>query len=580
MTKPTIALALIILVFAAGCGRDEPSDSAFDTDIIVVGAGPAGLAAALEVVAGGATVRIVEMNSVGGGHGAMAGGFALVGTPLQEKRGIQDSPELAYADWMAYGETNDPDWTRRYAERSRADVYEWLTALGVEFRLIIPTPDASVPRFHFTQGTSINVVVPMMRAALHNPRIEFDFNQKAESLIIDGDRITGVQTRDQRTGRTQRLSARAIVLATGGFQGDLDRVRAAWGTAAPFPERMLIGGSRFALGSGHDLVADAGGVFALLDRQVVFPNGVPDPRAPDRALIVRASGAIWVNARGERFTNEEALEKEVVESILSQSPASYWMIFDHKGRRKTSVRDALWLNRETIDREIINNPELTAKADTLAELAQQTGLPAEALMRTVTDFNHAIDIGEDSQFGRFKPGEKIRAVKIMQPPFYALKLYPVARKNMGGVRIDHSGHVLDSRGTSIAGLFAAGELTGMVGINGSHAITGTFLGPAVFTGRIAGQGALASLGLDAGEPVPGAPDDQPASVLPLAGTPQMLEPLLTGDRPGYWHFTKAHQLVLERGDECGTCHTTKFPMAPVTDRATELARLEVCTNCH
>ena len=324
MTKLAIKLALIFLMFAAGCGRDEPSGFTADADMIVVGAGPAGLAAALEAAAGGATVRIVEMNSVGGGHGAMAGGFALVGTPLQEKRGIVDSPELAYADWMAYGETNDPDWTRRYAERSRADVYEWLTALGVEFRLIIPTPDASVPRFHFTQGTSINVVVPMMRAALHNPRIEFDFNHKAESLIIDDGRITGVQTRGQRTGHTQQLSARAIVLATGGFQGDLDRVRAAWGGAAPFPKRMLVGGSRFAVGSGHDLASDAGGVFAMLEKQVVFPNGVPDPRAPDRALIVRASGAIWVNGRVWFHGN-------VFDGILYDQPRTY-------GARKSLVK--------------------------------------------------------------------------------------------------------------------------------------------------------------------------------------------------------------------------------------------------
>ena len=118
-------------------------------------------------------------------------------------------------------------------ERSGRDVYDWLTALGVEFRLIIPTPDASVPRFHFTAGRSVHVAVPMLRAALNDSRVEIRFNSRAVSPLEQDDRIIGLAIRDERTGTTEKLHVRAVVLATGGFQGDLDRVRAAWSDKRP-----------------------------------------------------------------------------------------------------------------------------------------------------------------------------------------------------------------------------------------------------------------------------------------------------------------------------------------------------------
>jgi len=155
-----VAWALIGALALAGC---EPAPPAIDADVLVIGAGIAGLSAALEASEAEASVTLVEINSVGGGHAVKAGGLFMVDTPLQNEKGVEDSVTLAVADMLAWGEDADAKWVRRYAAASRPEVYDWLTGLGVEFALLMPAPgETSVPRFHFTRGTSVNVVVPMM----------------------------------------------------------------------------------------------------------------------------------------------------------------------------------------------------------------------------------------------------------------------------------------------------------------------------------------------------------------------------------------------------------------------------------
>ena len=173
MTKRFLALC------AAGLlGSCTQTPVTRDADVIVVGAGIAGLSAALEAADNGARVLLLEVNSVGGGHAVKAGGFALVDTALQRSRGIQDSPQLAVADWIAYGVDPDPLWTNRYAEASSEKVYDWLTEHGVEFRMLLPTPQDSVPRFHFTRGAAVNAVVPLLRSMLYDPNITFRWNTR------------------------------------------------------------------------------------------------------------------------------------------------------------------------------------------------------------------------------------------------------------------------------------------------------------------------------------------------------------------------------------------------------------------
>ncbi len=544
--RPYAWLAWFIAVaIIAGCSKSAPVR---DADIIVIGAGIAGLSAALEAADAGAQVIVIDVNSVAGGHAMMAGGMFLVGTPLQEAKGIHDSPELAFADIMKWGEDADADWVRRYVEQSRSEVYDWLTGMGVEFRMLIPAPgETSVPRFHFGRGGASTIVTPMMRKAFARKSLRFIFNVRATGLHRTGRGLWRVGTRNVRTGTGGALTASAVIVATGGFENDLDRVRAHWLRAVEPPGKLLLGAGHFAQGSGLDIARQAGARVTRLDHQTIFVTGLPDPRDTTgrHGLLAQNPAAIFVDVGGHRFVNESASRKVQETTVLGLPGQSYWMIFDSAGLRSLRVRGAPWLNQHTLTTEILDNPVLVTKADSVEALAQRAGLPPEALVQTVQRFNAMVETGADDDFGRFGAGQPGAVpAPLGQPPFFAMRLYPMTRKSMGGLKIDDDTRVMDTSGAPIPGLFAAGEVTGVAGINGSYGGSGTFLGPSVLLGRIAGRSAVALAQVEAAKSrivvTADLPAASPADSGPLAA-------LVRKSRPGYWHFEAAHSLVLERG---------------------------------
>jgi succinate dehydrogenase/fumarate reductase flavoprotein subunit len=562
-----------------------------DADVIVIGAGIAGIAAALEAAANGAHVLVVEASSVPGGHAIMAGGFSLVGTPLQERKGFTDTPEIAYRDLMAWGEDADPYWVRYYVENSRVEVYDWLTSLGVKFVVVLDTPEDTVPRFHFTRGAAVNAMLPMLRAALKNDRIEFLNSNVATALIRSRDRVTGVNVRNTRTGQTRILHAQALILATGGFQSNLDMVRANWGNhqsdQVSEPAQLLIGSGQNATGSGIDLGKAVGADLTRMDHQVTFVSGLGDPRNPGHGLLTQNTAAIWVNADGHRFISESVNSKAAKAAVLTQSPQTHWLIFDVEGRRQLRIRGAVWLNPTTITREILDNPVVGHKSGTIAELADATGLPAANLSTTIDRYNSFVAAGEDLDFQRFNANTSSGSeTAIRQPPFYALQLFPMTRKSMGGLAIDRLARVVDGNKQPIAGLYAAGELTGVAGINGSHGGAGTFLGPSIVIGKIAGRSATEFAGIESPHSAagpPSQPDDSPAGPESKTGAlldADQLRILLSQQREGYWHFERSHTAVLERDYRCDHCHSSDWPTGPASTAIQRLLQLDSCTECH
>ena len=569
----------------AGCTRPLP-----DADVIVIGSGIAGLSAALEAGAAGQRVLVIDANSVGGGHAVKAGGFALVGTPLQAQKGYRDNPEIAARDLLAWGEDADPDWVNRYVTASRTEVHDWLVGFGVRWSFILATPEHSVPRFHFASGSALNVVVPLMRAAFSRTNITFRWNTEAVSLIRSNGTVHGVQVRNLRTGTTSDLTAPAIIIATGGWQNDLGFVRSEWRNDVPPPQRLYAGAGQFATGSGIRLGTAIGAATTRMDHQVTFTNGLPDPRDPagQRALLSQNPSAIWVNSSGNRFISETAPGKDADEAVLKQAPATHWLVFDADGLRTLRIRDAVWLgNPEGL--APLTDAGLIRRADSIPALAIAAGLPADSLQATVLRWNAAIAAGTDTDFDRFSPGKPDRTTrKLHKPPYYAMQLFPMTRKSMGGLAIDADTRVLDLNGQPIPGLYAVGEVTGVAGINGSYGGEGTFLGPSVFLGRVAGQ-ALSRRGGSS-------PSREPERISPpakvqisadpayrarvISVTPEVLPLLLAAERPGYWHFESAHRIVLERGLDCTACHTPDWPTHAANPGAQQQLQLNACATCH
>ena len=582
--KSVLAVVLALTTSSACQPETQP-------DVIVVGAGISGLSAALEAERGGARVEVIDMGSVFGGHAVMAhGGLAIVGTPIQEAAGIEDSVELAYSDFLNWGEDPDPDWVRYYVEHSREEIYDWLQELGVRFEDLMFHPGNSVMRFHNIEGRGLGLVKPIYLATLKSGDVGFRWNTRVDDLIIEGGNVVGVRGTNARSGESIELRANGVVIATGGFQSNLEKVRELWNKDMPFPERILAGSGWNSQGYGLELAEKAGAEFHRLDHQWNYVTGLPDPRYEEgiRGVNALAYDAIYVNMSGERFVNECLSAKYTLPALLEQPTGSYWAVFDEEGKKDFMITGSGW-SRERIDQLVFRDEAITKIADTIEGLAKATGLPEDALGRTVTRFNQMVKQQKDKDFDRLAPDNdpRCRDLKALEvPPFYAIHLYPLARKSMGGIAVDTAARVLDTEGHVIPSLYAAGEASGLAGINGKAGLEGTFLGPSIVTGQMAGRTAAAELGASHRAAPSAPPQETPREMeFTSADSAQCtkchdLEALVPAERPGYLHFELVHGVVLEQKAECVQCHGELFPYREDRHRTSPIRKVAVCGNCH
>ncbi|MDP6444505.1 MAG: FAD-dependent oxidoreductase, partial [Pirellulaceae bacterium] len=234
-------------------------------DVVIVGAGVSGLSAALELGRAGVDVLVVDMSSVFGGHAVMSqGGLSIVDSPLQRSLGLEDSPDLAYGDFIRWGEDANEPWVRYYVDHSRVDIYDWLVELGVEFSSVERAPGNSVDRFHQPAGRGIGLVTPIYKACLELDNVRFRWNHQAVRLAPHGDQLE-VTSRDLRAGDESTVIANDVILATGGFQSNLEMVRQYWPQELRFPKKILAGSGRNSVGHGHRLAAQLGGKLDKMD---------------------------------------------------------------------------------------------------------------------------------------------------------------------------------------------------------------------------------------------------------------------------------------------------------------------------
>jgi len=561
--------------------------------LIVVGAGISGLSAALEAARAGLQVTVVELNTVPGGHAVISsGGLSLIGTPLQAQNQVVDTPELAERDFLRWGEDANAEWVRYYVRHSKTEIHDWMTALGTGFVAVsFNGAGNSVPRFHSPSQQGLGLVIPVYREILRQGNVTFLFGHRATGLRVTGGRVTGVTMENLREGKTVTLDGGAVLLSTGGFGANLDLVRASWPKSIPLPERVLAGGGFFAGGSGMDLAKQAGGASGWLDHQWNYASGLPDPFDPtgQRGFFTAAFGAIWVNGQGKRFVLEQHEPKVTIPEIAKQKPARFWAILDAEGRKSFRIVHAGFA-QDRLD-EVLNYPGLIAKGDSLNQLAEAASLPADALQETVDRYNRMVDAGDDTDFHRFGPkaaasrGFGPPARKILQPPFYAVPMYILIRKSMGGIQVDTSCRVLNQDGKPIPGLFASGEAKGFGGLNGSHGMEGTFLGPAILMGRVAARTVATEAKAKAATRL---------AIAQLRTTPPAVHPklgatcngchdipaLVKEKRNGYWHFEHVHQLVLARKLNCTGCHAEMAPFKAGSHQIDRQLQSAVCQHCH
>jgi succinate dehydrogenase/fumarate reductase flavoprotein subunit len=557
-------------------------------DAIIVGAGPGGLAAALEAARGGARIVVIDVASVFGGHAVVSeGGLSFAGTPLQTSLGYRDSPDQMVADIERLGGDARLEWARLFAERGIPEIHDWLASMGVTFISVQRLNGNSVPRFHENPRRGFGVVEPLYRAALASGAVEFVWNTRATRLIVEDGRVVGVEGRNERTGAATSWRAPSVVLATGGFQANLALVRAHWPRETPAPARILIGAGANAHGSGLDLARAAGARLERLDHQWNYPRGIADPRyaSGERGLnVIFGTRFLWLNARAERIWAEK------VEDMQAQPDGRVLVIFDAAGRADFRVSGADWADRSKVE-ALLDDPAIARKASSLAVLARVAKLPEQPLVDAVTAWNALVASGEDRELdlfstanGTFASPTGVRPRVIARPPFHAVEVWPLTRKSMGGVAIDMQCRALDGDGRPIPGLYAVGEVAGFGGLNGKATIEGAFIAPAMLQGRIAGRAIASATGrapLTAAAPVPSSSSPAPGTAppAPCAACHQM-NALLATPRAGFWHFERVHRRVAESQLECVACHAEMTPFRPERHRIDRVAQIDSCRHCH
>jgi predicted oxidoreductase len=386
-------------------------------DVVIAGAGLAGLVAAHELLEHGKTVLLLDKDvpeKLGGLARESFGGVHLIGTPQQRKTGIADSPELALGDWLRTASFGEGDvwprlWARLYCDRSLDLIHAYLDGVGVTFLPVVNwlergvfAPGNTVPRWHIAWGTGYGIVEQVLRALATHPRSArhtVRFRHAVEDVEVDGGRVTGLVGTDLATGRRFAARGDQVVIATGGIcGGDLSRVRANWYAPWGAPPKVLLNGAHvYGDGAVHDAVARAGGNLTHLDKQWHYPAGVHHPakRRPNDGLsLVPPRSALWLNAVGERIGPMPLVgstdTRFLVESILRQPGQYSWQLLNNaiakkelavsgcdymtafRHKRKLQMAGQLLLgNQELVDRLARECPDDIVTARSLPELVDR-----------------------------------------------------------------------------------------------------------------------------------------------------------------------------------------------------------------
>ena len=359
---------------------------------------------------------------------------------------------------------NDPELVKVLAEKS-ADGVKWVTENGGDLSEVGMFGGASVKRIHKpTGGSAVGpMLVKMFNENMDKLNIPVLLETKADQIIVEDGKIAGVKASNKDGEFT--IDCKAVVLATGGFAGNAEMVVEYNPALTGFGTTNHAG----ATGDGIAMAKELGAQLVDIEQIQTHPTVHPETQTM-YTEAVRGNGAILVNKEGKRFVNELLTRDVVSEAILAQTDKESYIVFDQK------VRDGLSAIEKYISAGIIY------EADTIEGLAEQIGVDATALKATMDTYAGYQAAGNDAEFGRESMEEPLTTAK-----YYAGLCAPAVHHTMGGVKINTNTEVLKEDGSSIPGLFAAGEVTG--GVHGANRLGGNAVTDIVVFGRIAGENA-------------------------------------------------------------------------------------------
>lgn len=449
-----------------------------DYDVIVIGAGAAGLSAAVAAADRGARVLLADAGAQVGGSSRLSGGhFYAAGTEEQRSAGIDDSADAMFEHYMTLNQwLVEPSVVRRYCDLS-APSLAWLQDLGVRFnaQTVYRSGVSSIARGHPPEGAG-EAVVQVLHGACDQRTIDIVLKARVTELLNDRDgRISGIRIGDDEA------TCGAVVLCAGGFGANPTKLTQHYPAAAANGDWSWYIGSEHAQGDGLDLGQQVGAALDGHDRGLLLVT----PGFSRDLEVLLPGWLILVNQQGRRFTDETA-PYTVLGGLIAHQQGPVYAIFDEPARvqaKRSAQSQAYWVD-EVLEAQAQTGRIL--KADTIEQLAEQTQISGRALAGTLAHYNDDCRSGIDRAF--FKPAAS-GSRAITTPPFYAAEVRPAIICWTGaGLRIDADAQVQSTGEAAIPGLFAAGETVGS--LHGDRYVGGGgSFGPCIVFGKLAGENA-------------------------------------------------------------------------------------------
>ena len=526
VTSTAIKEAAAAALTAAGLNPDDyktavennatAEDSTVDADVVVVGAGGAGMTAAITAAAEGKTVVILESQSMVGGNSVRATGGMNAGKTVYqdenefgESAGVEKTLKTAaekYADnetitalaktvseqWAAYQANptgyfdsvelmeldtmiggkgiNDPELVETLCANS-ADAIDWLDEHGITLHNVSSFGGASVKRIHRpvnAEGKTVSVgsyMIPLLQENCEKAGVKMMLDTTATEILTDANGAAVGVKATGASGETVTVNAKAVVLATGGFGANLDMVV----KYKPELKGFMTTNAPGIQGQGIEMAEAIGAATVDMDQIQIHPT----VEANTAALItegLRGDGAILINEEGQRFIDEVGTRDVVSAAEIAQTGSYSWLVVDQAMADASSVIQGYIKKGYTVT------------GATYEELGKAMGVDAAAFAETMEKWNGYVEAKNDPDFGRTSFANPLNTA-----PYYAVKVTAGVHHTMGGLKINANTEVLNEKGEVIPGLFAAGEVTG--GVHGANRLGGNAVADFTVFGRIAGAAA-------------------------------------------------------------------------------------------
>lgn len=474
-------------------------------NLIIVGAGSAGIACAIRAAECGKRVLVIEKETVVGGtlH-VTAGHLSGAGTSRQQAVGIADTPDAHLADIARISRNTMHPQIAEKAVALAAATIDWLEDKNYPFHERVPMiihghEPYQIPRTYFGKDdiqpgmkrpgqTVLRTLLPFWNKYLAAGLIDCRTEHRLVGMRVEGNQLQVLELNHQGNSIHLMVNQKPVVLTTGGYAANPDFFQ----QVSPGAPRLISTARASSTGDGIQLAMQTGAGFSGGEKHVSTLGALElEPgsgRADFWSAWARVSNGkdrkqreIYVNEYGHRFMNEYDLGADERERlVLAQPNRRFWIIFDEIALHDGDSLIPQWSTAEIQAASKLG--KAVWQAASIAELAQRIGLPAQALEETVAQYNHAVAVQQDTQFGR-----TFLAHSIRESPFYAVLVYAYSLISFGGITVDENLRVLKKDGSGFDNLYAAGEILGAAATSGHAFCGGMLLTPALSFGKWLGE---------------------------------------------------------------------------------------------